>query len=204
MHRNALSGYNLELLKNKLKSFINTERFKHSLGVMEVAEKLAVHYGYDSERAKIAGLLHDCAKGYSEEELLQMAKKYNLVVDEIQRLIPQLLHGPIGACILPEEFGVKDPVILDAVKYHSTGKPGMHLLEKIIFLADYIEPNRRCPGLDRLRKVSFKDLNRAIVDAAERTIIYHLQKGELVHPLTLATRNYYLGKGEANGGQEDG
>ncbi|MEC9488551.1 MAG: bis(5'-nucleosyl)-tetraphosphatase (symmetrical) YqeK [Halanaerobium sp.] len=191
-----------EELIRQLRSILPEARFRHSLGVQQMAKKLAVRYGLNPKKAAIAGLLHDWAKIYSEEELLHLARKYNLRIDPIQEKIPQLLHGPVGSELLPIKFAIDDQEIRNAVKYHSTGRPGMTFLEKIIFIADYIEPGRTCDGISELRELAFFDLESAVVAAAGRTISYHLNKGDLLHPLTIYTRNYYLGKDEPDGGQE--
>lgn len=176
----------------RLEKRLSPARFEHSLGVRDTAMKLAIEYGAEVEKARLAGLLHDCAKNITNKNLLQKAKEFGIVIDEVMKLIPSLLHGPIGAEIAKKEFEIEDQAILNAIKNHTLGAAEMTLLEKIIFLADYIEPNRDCPGLKKLRKYATKDLDLAIRMACDQNLDYHLRKKILIHPQTLITRNAFL------------
>ena len=139
-------------LKKKLKNF-NPKMYDHCVRTMEEAEKLAVHYGADREKAKIAGLLHDCGK--------KMTKGSD-----------NLTHSRIGANFAEEVFKVHDEEILNAIMYHTTGRENMSLLEKIIFVADKIEPARKYEGVERLRKTAYYDIDDAIIISLESTIEY--------------------------------
>lgn len=180
----------------KLKQMLDFKRFQHTLGVVEMASRLAERYGVPAEKARLAALLHDCAKGLSSFHLLRRIEGSDIVIDDMERLITPILHGPAGAVVAREDFGVTDPEILRAIRFHTTGAPDMTVLDKVIFLADYIEPNRTCSGVDELRKMAFVDLDQAVATAAGRTIIYEVNRGNLVHPRTLETRNALLRKGE--------
>ena len=127
----------------KLKQKLNDKRYIHSIGVEYTAANLAFLYGEDVKRARIAGLLHDCAKCIPTDEKLKKAKKLGIPINSSEKANPDLLHGKLGAYYAKEKFGIKDEEILSAITYHTTGKPEMTLLEKIIFVADYIEPNRK-------------------------------------------------------------
>lgn len=160
-----------EEIQESLKKRLKPSRYRHTLGVMETAEKLARHYGtVDPERARLAGLLHDCGKNEGSA----------------------LTHGPVGAEIAREEYGVKDEDILNAIRWHTTGRPGMTDLEKIIFIADYIEPGRdRAPRLDELRKMAFQDMDKTIVCILEDTLSYLQKSGVKVDGQSIDTYNYY-------------
>lgn len=182
----------LDFYIDGLKKLLNENRFKHSLGVMETAEKLAFRYNADAEKAKIAGLLHDCAKNLSNEELISLAKKYNIQLDDILLRSPFLLHGPVGGYLIGDYFGVYDEEIKRAVALHTTGDKDMTLLDKIIFLADYIEPGREFEGVENLRKASYIDLDKAVVMAFDATINYVIRRHQLLYLKTVIARNDVL------------
>lgn len=185
-----------EDLTDKLQKSLSKERFLHTLGVANCAACLGMTYGISFEKCYLAGLLHDCAKGYSKEENYQIALEAKLEMSDVQVANKDLLHSLVGAYLAKENYGITDEEILSAIKYHTTGKPGMTLLEKIIFTADYIELNRdRAPRLDEIRKMAFTDLNKAIVMIYEDTLAFLKgRKGE-IDGLTVESYNYYL-KGE--------
>ena len=148
----------------KLKPKLNEKRYVHSVGVEYTAATLAFVYGADIQKARIAGLLHDCAKCIPTEEKLKKAKKYGLPINKSEKANPDLLHGKLGAYIAKEKFGIKDPDILSAITYHTTGHPGMSLLDKIIFVADYIEPNRKMiRDLTEIRREAYEDIDKCII-----------------------------------------
>lgn len=180
---------NLKFYIDELKKVLNEERFKHSLGVMEAAEKLAIKYNADIEKAKVAGLLHDCAKNLSDEELISLANKYNIQLDNVLLRSPSLLHGPVGGYLIGDYFGIHDEEIKRAVMLHTTGDKDMTVLDKIIFLADYIEPNRNFEGVEDLRKASSSDLDGAVIMALDQTINYVIKKHQLLYMKTVIARN---------------
>jgi len=182
----------LEEMKQKLEGTLTPKRFNHSLGVMECAVELASRYGENVERAAVAGLLHDCARDIKGNEVFAKCEEYGVMVDHICRLQPELLHGPLGAMMIREEFGITDEDVVNAVRYHTTGRENMSLLEKIIFIADYIEPGRNFPGVDEIRKAAIEDMDSTMLMALDQTISYVLSKGGLLHPLTVNARNYLL------------
>ncbi|HHW56899.1 MAG TPA: HD domain-containing protein [Clostridia bacterium] len=185
-------AYDIFALENKLKKMLNEERFKHSIGVMETAKYLAKKYGANKEKAQVAGLLHDCAKAYSDEELLHLAKKYKIEIDDVLVRVPFLLHGPVAAALVEDIFGVKDEEIKRAIALHTTGDVGMTTLDKIIFLADYIEPNRDFEGVENLRQLAEVDLDIAVLRAFDNTICYVIEKELILYEKTVKARNYIL------------
>jgi len=169
------------------------------LGVRYTAAALAMRYGCSIEQAQLAGLLHDCAKGYSEEELLALASQYKLEISKAEMKAPHLLHAKVGAYLAEHEYGVKEEEILNAIRFHTTGKPHMTMLEKIIFIADYIEPNRRMlDGLPQCRKLAFENLDMAMYQILENTLVYLRGKDgiETIDETTQSAYEYYRKKGE--------
>ena len=176
----------------KLGHLLDEERIEHSIGVKECAAELAKIYNEDVSKAAIAGLLHDCAKGFDDHQLIQKSKEYNVKLDPISVLQKELIHGPLGAKIAKHLFNIKDKDILSAIEYHTYGRKDMTVLEKIIFLADLIEPGRDYPGVEKLRALAEKDLDRAVLKALDNNIIYIVTKGQLIHPNTIEARNYII------------
>jgi len=176
----------------KLKTMLDFKRYEHSLGVQKTAVEIAQRHGADIEKASIAGILHDCAKGFSDEKLLKSAELAGIEVNDVERRSPQLLHGPVGAYIAQVEFGVEDADILHAIRYHTTGCENMSLLDKIIYVADYIEPCRNFPGVDELRKTTFGNLDKGVIMALDNTLKYVIERGQLIHILTVKARNFML------------
>ena len=179
----------IDEMKAQLQKNLKPKRYEHTLNVVDSAIKLCDRYPCDRDQAYLAALLHDCAKNYAPEKLLAAAQKYGLDVDEITRREPQLLHGPVGAAVAREEYGVEDEAVLSAIRYHTTGRAGMTRLEKIIYLADFIEPGRDYPGVDKLRELAFEDLDQAMIQALTNTIRYITNIRGLIHQETVIARN---------------
>jgi predicted HD superfamily hydrolase involved in NAD metabolism len=184
--------WNEEEILKYLKKNLVEKRFKHTLGVVESSEKLANLYNENIKNARIAALLHDCAKNMEEQDLKNLITQNGYSIDEVCDKAPELLHGIGGSIIANKTIGVEDGEILDAIKYHTTGRKGMTKLEKIIYLADYIEPNRDFKGVESLRKLSEKDLDKAVVKALDNTITYVISNGGLLHIDTIIARNSFL------------
>lgn len=182
----------LEELTAKLAQTLPPNRFRHTLGVVEWSEKLAEQYLMPVIQARQAALLHDCAKYLSDEQLLKLAEQAGLPIEPETRLQPFLLHGPVGAYLAQRDYGVTDPVILDAVSRHTLGADQMTGLDKVIFLADMVEPNRSYPGVRELRALTLLDLDKAMVAALDQTIRHLLDRGDLLHSQTVRTRNALL------------
>ena len=164
-------------LQKKMKKALEEKRYEHTLGVAYTAANLAFVYGYDEKKAFIAGLLHDSAKCLSHQKRLGICKKNHIEITPVEEENPVLLHAKVGAFLAKEKYGICDKEILDAICYHTTGKPQMSLLEKIIYVADYIEPHRKkLPRLSEIRKTCFEDLDMAIYMILENSLNY-LEKG---------------------------
>jgi len=183
---------NQEEIRKELRSILDKERYRHSLSVERTAVALAKIYGVDRKKASLAALLHDCAKYMGGKQLLKEAKKRKLKLDPIFKKQPRLLHGIIGTYIAKERFHIKDKNILAAINHHTSGRPGMSKLEEVIYMADHIEPGRDYKNVKKIRKIAKKDLNKTIALVAEEMLKYLLEKGKVIYPLTLATRNHYL------------
>jgi len=179
---------NIHLAEDIIKKRAGETLFRHCLGVKNTAVQLAKVYGVDPEKAALTGMLHDYGKLYSNEELARIARRDHLD-DPLIYLEPVLLHAPVGALLLQEELAVEDPAILEAVRVHTTGFPGMSLLAQIIYVADYIEPQRTCPGVQAIRKLAFIHLQEALLAAVDFTIQYVLARNKLIHPHSIAFRN---------------
>lgn len=180
----------IEEIKAELRKILSEKRYVHSLGVADEAKKLAAKYGVDENRAYIAGLVHDCAKEVPPQDMEGILKrKYGVSVDSMSKLTPKILHGVLGACEAQSKFGIYDTEILDAVKYHTTGKGNMSMLAKIIYIADYIEPNRDFDGVRELRSLAYRDIDEAIIKGIDDTIKDLIKRGLLLHPDTIHARN---------------
>lgn len=183
---------NINEIKDKLQQMLSPKRFAHSIQVMEASRMLAERYGEDLEKATLAGLIHDCARDLSKAETIMFCSKYCIAVDDIMRYQPELLHGKVGAFLARDLFGVECPRILAAVSEHTMGKEGMDKLCSIVFIADYIEAGRVYPGVETIRKAAEESLEKAIIAGLDNTIGYILVKGNLLHPQTVATRNWAI------------
>ena len=167
-------------------------RLQHSLGVSETAVALATKYGENIENARIAGLVHDCGKNMKDDQLIKVASEHEVQDDEIYIQNPSILHGLVGSIIAREVMDIQDEDILAAIRYHTTGRKNMSILEKIIYIADYIEPLRVFKGVEELRPLSYIDLDAAVIQSLENTIIYVISRSELLHIDTVEARNYLL------------
>jgi predicted HD superfamily hydrolase involved in NAD metabolism len=188
----TLDEIDLDLVREKLASVLTEKRFIHSLNVADTVVKMAKHYGADEKRTYIAGLLHDCGKSYKGNAAREFAKETGYEPDEIEWLQPGLLHGVIGEYIARHEYGVTDTEVLAAIRWHITGRAGMSVIEKIIYVSDYIEPGRGFTGVEAMREEAFRNLDRCIVLCANSTIRYVVENGYLLHPKTVETRNHSL------------
>lgn len=182
----------LEEMKKQLEETLSPKRFKHSIGVMDTAVKLAEKYGEDRGKAAIAGILHDCARNIEGQEVLELCGRYGIEVNYITNLQPQLLHGLLGAALARDVYGVEDEDVIRAIACHTTGREDMTLLDKIVFIADYIEPGRKFHGVDKVRDLAYKDLDKAILISLDNTIKHILDKGVLIHPDTINARNFII------------
>lgn len=181
--------WNDKELEEYLKKNLKPSRFDHSLGVMRSSEELASRFNANTNKAKIAGLIHDCGKNLSDAAILSLLKEHKHKITEVVYANPQLMHGLAGAIIAKDIFKVKDKEILDAVTYHTIGRKSMTKMDKIIYIADYIEPSRNFPGVEELRRVASINLDEALLLAFDKTINYVIEKGEIIHSNTIDARN---------------
>ncbi len=182
----------VEQMKEKLATMLTDHRFIHSMGVMETAVKLAQLYGVDPEKAQVAGLLHDCAKQIDKTVQLAMCDELGLKLDSIKRENLALLHAELGAELAKTEFGVTDDDIVRAIRNHTLGRKNMSDLEKILYLSDMMEPNRRdYEGLAGLRTLSEKNLTEATLYGLELTIAHIERKGQVLHTQTMEAERFY-------------
>ncbi len=171
LYINDNSTPEIDSINRRLHTTLTPKRFKHTQGVAEEAAKMAKRYGADEKKAYIAGLLHDCAKCIPTSEKLPLCKKYGVKLDDVLIKNPDLTHSFLGAKIAEKDYGIKDKDILNAIAYHTTGRADMSLLEKIIYIADYIEPNRKYfDGLDKARKLAYEDIDKTMVAILNNTI----------------------------------
>ncbi len=187
-----LKALPLERLRPVALSCLNHRRIPHVLGTEQEAIHLAERWGGDVEKARRAALLHDCTKKLNLEEQLSVAERFRVPLDEMERETLKLLHAKTGAAIAETVFGT-DGEITGAIRWHTTGRAGMTLLEKIIYLADYIEPTRDFPGVDRLRRACYEDLDAGLLLGLEMTIGEMEERGAPIHPKTLEARDALKG-----------
>ena len=197
--RQGLYGTNADLknlsisqLRPVALSYLKHKRIPHVLGTEQEAIRLAERYGADVEKARVAALLHDCTKKLDMESQLALCSHYGIELDELEQVSLKLLHSKTGAAVARDVFGV-DEEIYNAIWWHTTGHAGMTLLEKVIYLADYIEPSRDFPGVDKLRSVCYKDLNEGLLLGLEMTIREMTDMGNPVHRATLEARDALKG-----------
>lgn len=180
-----------EMYKN-IKERMSEKRFKHVQGVVDTARMLANLYDEDIKKAEVASVLHDCAKECTREEMERLCTYYGYEVEDSTSKEPALLHSKIGAIIAKVTYGVSDEYVLDAIRYHTTGRKDMTMLDKIIFIADYIEPSRDFDGVENIRKLAFRDIDQAVFEALENTIVHLVEKRSYIHEDTLYARNDLL------------
>ena len=183
-----------EALRPIALSYLKPKRMPHVLGTEQEAVCLAERYGADVTKARIAALLHDCTKKLDMDEQLALCRQYAIPLDELEQKALKLLNSKTGAAIARDVFAVDDEVY-NAILYHTTGKPDMTLLEKIIYLADYIEPTRDFPGVETLRRTVYEDLDRGLLLGLTMTIDEMEEMGNPVHHMTRDARDYLLKRG---------
>lgn len=180
-----------EHLLSAVKSELNASRYEHTLGVVETAVKLAKRFGADPDKADKAAILHDYSKCWTQERLRQWIVERHLG-DELLEHGSPLWHSFVGAEAVRELLGIADEDILNAIRYHTSGRANMTVLEKVVCLADYIEPGRDFPGLQEVRELAEHDLNRALLRSFDNTIQLLLRNNRKLFPLTIEARNDLL------------
>lgn len=187
-----MSIYDYKTIKKTMSKQLDAKRYAHTIGVAYTATSLAMRYGADIEKAYLAGLLHDCAKCIETDEKLALCKKYKVDLTQFEIDNPFLIHAKLGSSLAEEKYGVEDPEVLSAIRYHTTGKPEMTLMEKIVFSADYIEPGRKMiPGLEEIRKIIFIDFDEAVCLILEGTMHHLKNKEQPIDGLSIEAYDYY-------------
>ena len=187
-----MKAVDIRKIRKSMEKQQDEKRYEHTLGVAYTATSLAMRYGASIESAKLAGLLHDCAKCMDHDKKISICEKHHIMITDVERRNPSLLHAKVGSFLAMDTYHVQDNDIINAILNHTTGRPGMSLLEKIIFVADYIEPGRKqAPNLTQIRSLAFVDLDAAMLKILEDTLAY-LENGEgEVDPMTQKTYEYY-------------
>ena len=172
---------------------VPAKRIEHILGVEQMATELALHHQLDAQIAAQAGLMHDLAKYFKPQLLLEMAEAEGLLIDEVDVAAPHLLHADVSAIVARDEFGITDPEILQAIADHTLGRPGMSPMSCIVFLADTLEAGRGdTPELQSLRELSYQNLTQAVWRTCDYSLQYLLSTRCLIHPRTIRTRNWAM------------
>ena len=183
----------IDEMRRLLQSRLKKSRFAHSIGVADTAVKLAKKFGVDTEKAYIAGLLHDCAREFEDSQLPAEAIKRGIEIGEVEERMPLLLHSYIGAMMIKEVYDVDDSEISQAIWRHTVGGRNMTPLDKIIYFADMIEPHRDYPGVEHLRELAdTSTLDDMMLEGLSQSITFIVQKNSLIHPNTVITRNEIL------------
>lgn len=193
---NSMNNEELQKIKKNLKKELDKNRYEHTLGVMYTAGCLAMAHGASLEQAQLAGLLHDCAKCVPNDKKIKICEKNNIPITEVERDNPVLLHAKVGAFLAKEDYGVENEEVLHAIAVHTTGVPDMSILDKILFIADYIEPMRnKAANLSSIRKMAFADLDETLKMILNDTIHYlnGSKNDKNIDPMTRKTYEYYAG-----------
>jgi len=182
----------IEEMRLKLVKELDESRYQHTLGVMYTAAAMAMRYGEDVEKALIAGLLHDCAKCIPGTMKISLCEQNGIEISDIERQNTGLLHAKLGAYVARVEYGVEDKDILNSIKSHTTGRPDMSLLEKIIYIADFMEPGRKeLPNMADVRKLAFEDIDNCLFRILKDSLVYLKSRDYAVDPMTEETYEYY-------------
>ena len=182
-------------IRKQLVKALDSKRYEHTQGVAYTSAALAMRYGEDIQKAELAGLLHDCAKCLDNDKKIQICKKHNIEISEAEQHNPFLLHAKVGGFLAQSKYKVEDEEIIDAVLYHTTGRPGMSLLEKIVYIADYIEPGRNhAPNLDEIRRLCYQDLDEALLKILEDILVHLKESKKEIDPMTQMTYEFYKRK----------
>lgn len=191
----------LEVLREATRSQMPDKRWRHTLGVVQTASELAERFGGDVRKAELAALLHDYSKAWPTSRMEQIIREQGLP-SELLDHDKELWHAHVGAWAVQTEHEIADVEVLDAIRYHTSGRERMTQLDKIVCLADYMEPGRDFPGVERIRKLANKSLEEALVAGFDSTIALLLERGRLIFPLTVDARNGLIQQIEANRSQQ--
>lgn len=192
----------LAKLRKQMEKTLEPKRYEHTLSVAYTAANLAAVHGVDVEKALVTGILHDCAKCLSHKKQMALCTKNNVQLSELEEEENSpLLHAKAGSILAKEEYGITDEDILNAICYHTTGRPQMSPLEKIVYIADYMEPGRkhvkrtggesRKDRLTEVRRIAYRDLDEALCNILGDSLVYLQEKGGKIDPMTQKTYEYY-------------
>jgi len=184
--------FDRETLLLQVREQMTEHRFIHTLGVALTAEALARQYGADPKEADLAGILHDYCKFWERKKMEEIIQKEESMPSDLLRYDKELWHAPVGAYIVERDLGVTNPMVLDAIRYHTSGRQNMTLLDKILWLADYIEPGRQFPGVEEIRELARKNLNEALAKALGNTLMFLIKQNKKIYPLTVEAYNGML------------
>ena len=189
-----MNTYDFQKIQKKLAKKLDENRYQHTLGVMYTSTALAMAYGHNLEEAQAAGLLHDCAKCIPNDKKLKICAKKQIPVTDLETRRPYLLHTKLGAYYARKKYGVENEDVLSAILYHTTGRPEMTALEKIVYIADYIEPMRdKAPHLERVRRLAFQNLDDCMYEILKDTLDYlEIDPGD-IDQMTVEAYKYYEG-----------
>jgi len=185
---------NFEETIKSVKKVQTKQRYHHTIGVAYTAASLAMKYEINVDQAFLAGILHDYAKCISDQKLIEKCEQHRIYISDFERKCPYLLHSKLGSFYASSKYEIKDQDILNAITYHTTGRPNMSMLEKIIFVADFIEPNRfKASNLAEIRKISFENIDMAISIILRDTIDYLTKNNSPIDSTSIETYNCYKG-----------
>ena len=179
----------IQSIKAKLREHLSAVHYEHSIRTAETAARMARVSDVDEDKAYLAGLLHDYAKGMSGEDLIAEAEKMGIEINSVERAYPYLLHAEVGAELVKKELGVNDEEIINSIAKHTVGSAAMTALDKIIYVADMIEPGRPYQGLDMLRRMALENLDKVYREAYMHSLSYLVKARKLIHPTTIEVWN---------------
>lgn len=190
-----MKALDMHKIRKQLIKALDSKRYEHTQGVAYTSSALAMRYGEDIRKAELAGLLHDCAKCLDNEKKIHICKKNDISISDAEQRNPFLLHAKVGGHLAKTKYKIDDEDIINAILYHTTGRPGMSLLEKIVYIADYIEPGRdHAPNLDEVRSLSFQDLDEALLRILEDILVHLKESSKEIDPMTQMTYEFYKRK----------
>ncbi|NLG93391.1 MAG: HD domain-containing protein [Clostridiales bacterium] len=175
-----------------IKPFLSQKRYEHSLCVCDEAVRLAKIYDANEQKAETAGILHDIMKDVPPDEQLKMMMRYDILLTDVERSAQKLWHAMLGAAYVENELHISDTEILNAIRYHTTGREQMTTMDKIVFVADFISADRDYDGVEELRKAAAISLDQAVVDGLTFTIKDLAQAGKPIHPDTINAYNHAI------------
>ena len=187
-----LNYFDIKGIKKDLKDKLSKNRYEHSLRVADYCKRLAQIYKADENKAYLSGLVHDCAKNLEEYYMLNKKVNSDIILDIEEKNNPKIQHAPIGAAVCKNLYGISDNEIISAVRYHTTARENMSLIEKILFISDKIEPNREYDTVEELRKIADYDIDKAIIKFLNDSFEYLEKNSQKIHPLSVKARDYLV------------